>query len=525
MHWREEREYEPLLRRAFDAGVDAASRRGRRTLQAIRDGFYYLITLPGLLLFDWWERFRLADGWARFHNFLMGLPAFVLGAAAIFVAVQTSRVSTAAMLQQYHRNANLAAESGDSRTALLLFTRMREIDQNSTFATFEMARHYERLGKPDQAAVLLRELARLGDTGDPEAHRWLARMLLKRSNVPYATDLARKHLQWALQADENDAEANALMGQLALREGDVEMAHQYYTKASRKDGQFNVGLARSLAALGRPKDAEMIAMIAEPYFRGRLRGNPNDQDARVRLAEIHTLRADFPQAAQVLREGLELPHAEEISQQLARLYVVWGLALPDVGAERWRLWEQGFLSDPRSPELLKTLLGASDSNARLRGRVNDLLDRLRENPAAGVEAELISALLALSEQDERRAKAYLERAGKSAKRGDEVLADMARIRGLRQALATKWVELGLIQWPNSAALKRVKAELLANSGRYAESLLELNGLAAEFREDPTVHALLAEAYEKLGQPEQAAEHRRLAEPLLEVSKVGNGTKR
>jgi predicted Zn-dependent protease len=154
-----------------------------------------------------------------------------------------------------------------------------------------------------------------------------------------------------------------------------------------------------------------------------------------------------------------------------------------------------------------------------------MLDRLRENPDAGVEAELVSALLALAEQDERRATVYLERAAASRKQGDEVLADMARIRGLRLTLATKWVDLGLRQWPNSAALKRVKAELLFNGGQYAESLLEINAMAPELREDPTVHALLADAYEKLGQPEQAAEHRRLAEPLLGVSKVGSGTKR
>jgi hypothetical protein len=55
-------------------------------------------------------------------------------------------------------------------------------------------------------------------------------------------------------------------------------------------------------------------------------------------------------------------------------------------------------------------------------------------------------------------------------------------------------------------------------------LLELNSLAPEVREDPTIHALLADAYGKLGQIEEAAEHRRLAEPLLEISKTGNGTK-
>ena len=65
--------------------------------------------------------------------------------------------------------------------------------------------------------------------------------------------------------------------------GDAEVAHDFYTKASRKDGQYNVGLARSLAALGKPKDAETeIAFLAD-LFRTRLRGNPNDQEARLRL--------------------------------------------------------------------------------------------------------------------------------------------------------------------------------------------------------------------------------------------------
>jgi predicted Zn-dependent protease len=524
MHWREETEYRPWLRRVLDAGADAVSRRARWVLHGLRDGFYYLVTLPGLILFDWWERFRLADGWRRFQDILLGLPAFVIGASALFVTYRTLRTSNGVLLQHYHRSANLAADGNDSRKALLLFTRMRELDQNSTFATFEMARHYERLGKPEQAASLLRQLTALGDTGDPEAHRWLARMLLKRTQIPYSSELARRHLEYALKVDSEDAEANALLGQLSLRLGEAQEAHEYFTKAARRDGQHNVGLARALAALGRPRDAETIAFLAEPYFRDRLRNNPDDQDARMRLAEIHTLHGRYSQAAQTLREGLSLPGSEEISHQLARLYVVWGLALPEMAAERWRLWEEAFLADPRSPELIRTLLAASDRDQRFRGRVVDLLDRLRQNSPAGLEAELVAALLALADKDEARARIHFDRVA-AAGRGDEVLADLARIRGLKQQLASNWVELGLVRWPNSAPLKRVKAELLFSGGRYAESLLELNSLAPETREDPTIHALLAAAYEKLEQPEKAAEHRRLAEPILEVSKVGSGTKR
>jgi predicted Zn-dependent protease len=524
MHWREDTEYRPWLRRVIDAGVENSVRRFRGAVQGLRDFCYYLATLPGLLLFDWWERFRIADGWARIQNLLMGLPALLIGITAVFVALRTSRHTTGSLLQHYHSSANLFAEANDSRSALLLFTRMRELDQNSTFATFEMARHYERLGKTDQAASLLRQLTSLGATSDPAAHRWLARMLLKRVNIPYATELARRHLQFALKLDSTDAEANALMGQLTLRQGDVEAAHEFYKKAARKDGQYNVGLARTTAAMGKPKDAQTIAFIAEPYYRNRLRGNPNDQDARVRLSEIHALQHRYTEAVQVLREGLELPNPEELSQQLARLYVAWGLSLPDASAERWKLWEQAFLSDPRSPELLRTMLSAFDQGSRLRGRVQDLLDRLRENSAASAEAELISALLAVAEQDEARAEAHVDRVAGAGKRGDETLAELVRIRGLKASLATKWVDLGMRRWPDSPSLKRARAEILFNNGRYAESLLELNSLAPEIREDPTIHALLADAYGKLGQIDEAAEHRRLAEPLLEISKTGTGTK-
>jgi tetratricopeptide (TPR) repeat protein len=525
MHWRDESEYKPWLRRVIDAAADHAVRRFHWLLGGLRDFFYYVVTLPGLLLFDWWERFRLADGWARFHNVLMGLPALAVGAVVIFTAVQTSRKTQSSLMQHYHRGANLAAEANDSRKALFLFTAMRELDENSTFATFEMARHYERLGKHDQASTLLRQLTTLGASGDPEAHRWLARMLLRKTNVPYSAELARRHLKYALEVDPTDAEANALMGQLALRQGDAEVAHDFYTKAAKKDGQYNVGLARSMAALGKGREAEMIAFLAEPYFRDRLRINPNDQEARIRMSEIHALRGRHSQAVATLREGLELPNAEGLSDHLARLYTAWGLSLPATSSERWRLWELAFLADAKCPDLVRTLLASGDRDERLRGRVYDLLDRLRENSKAKTEADLMAMLLALSEGDEARAAVHLDRAAASSKKGDEMLADLARIRGLKLALASQWVDLGLKKWPDSNALKRVRGELLFTGGRYAESLLELNSLAPEAKDDPTVHALLADAYTKLGQTEEAAEHRRRAEPLLEVSKAGNGTKR
>src|SRR5829696_2921171 len=101
MHWREDAEYRPWLRRVIDAGVEGALRRSHAVGQALRDFIYYLATLPGLLLFDWWERFRLADARTRVQNLLMGLPALAAGTAAVFVSAQTSRHSTGALLQHY----------------------------------------------------------------------------------------------------------------------------------------------------------------------------------------------------------------------------------------------------------------------------------------------------------------------------------------------------------------------------------------------------------------------------------------
>jgi len=525
MHWREETEYRPWLRRALDACADSLARQAQRSLRALRDAFYYVVTLPGLLLFDWWERFRQADGWVRARNAAMGLPALLVGVIAIYAAIRASHTSSGTLLQHYHRAASAAAESNDSRKALFLYTCMRELDENSTFATFEMARQYERLGKPEQAAALLRQLTALGDTGDPEAHRWLARMLLKRSQIPYSRELARRHLKYALDVDEGDAEAHALMGQLALRQGDADVAYEHFSKAARHDGQYNVGLARALASLGKPKEAETIARLSESYFRTRLLGNPNDQEARVRLSEIYALCGFHNRAVQTLREGLELPNAEGLSEHLSRLLTAWGLSLPETSSERWSLWEQAFLADPRSPDLVRTLLAIGDRDELMRGRVYGLLDRLRQNAKANAEAELVTSLLALSEKDENRTRVHLERTTGLPRRGDDILADMARIRGLKLALATRWVEAGLRQWPDSTSLKRVRAELLFTGGRYAESLLELTALSPEARDDPTVDALLADAYTKLGRTEEAAEHRRRAQPMLEVTRMGNGTKR
>jgi predicted Zn-dependent protease len=66
--------------------------------------------------------------------------------------------------------------------------------------------------------------------------------------------------------------------------------------------------------------------------------------------------------------------------------------------------------------------------------------------------------------------------------------------------------------PKEPAAQWAQGKALAQQGKWAQAVGYLETALAAMPQDPSIHASLATAYEKLGQPTRAAEHRRLAQP-------------
>jgi predicted Zn-dependent protease len=86
---------------------------------------------------------------------------------------------------------------------------------------------------------------------------------------------------------------------------------------------------------------------------------------------------------------------------------------------------------------------------------------------------------------------------------------------LEKALAL--IDAIAAQWPNVAAIRDTRGQILVKLGRDREALVDLEAALPRMRGEMNLHRALATAYANLGQQELAAEHRRLAEEAAEKS--------
>jgi predicted Zn-dependent protease len=77
--------------------------------------------------------------------------------------------------------------------------------------------------------------------------------------------------------------------------------------------------------------------------------------------------------------------------------------------------------------------------------------------------------------------------------------------------ALRMINLVLEGFPTQARFKGTRGHILAKMERWKEALPDLEASLTVYPDDPNLHQVLATAYERLGDPEMAKEHRRRAE--------------
>jgi predicted Zn-dependent protease len=218
-----------------------------------------------------------------------------------------------------------------------------------------------------------------------------------------------------------------------------------------------------------------------------LRLEPNDFQTRQLLVQLLLLDGRFEQAE---KEGLRCfkaqPNNVDLWYLLASIY-------------------HGQRRDAEAADLVDRLLRVKpDSTAGLRLRAELYLDagqpdpaiRLLKEAAAAPGPEGLSALYQLS--------LTLSRAGRDEE-GKKVLVEMQ----WRQALDL-W-STDEHRDDNSGLQARVVEAMLA-AGKADEAVRFLTDILGRKPDASGAHRLLADCYEKMGQPERAAEHRRRARP-------------
>ena len=390
--------------------------------------------------------FRLVEYWffSRVPSrILRGLPSAIVAFGGVLFLLFLKHDDQQAAVQRYEDAVSDAIRAEEWENASLFLNSLCSLRPHLPHYKYQLAVLKQQLGNEPAAFGLMQQLAPLnGAEGFAPARVWLVQQSLSGVNLGLSKDELGKQLKAAVRERPADAQANQLLADYYVSEGQTRLGETHLRRAAEQDPEMYVSLARLQKQLKRsPKQINTSLNRARAAFQQRLTEDTSDLTARIQWSRCHAIEQQFQEALSILQEGLALQDAPELRTALSQLYT-------DIAATR---------------------LQESPLNASLAGRL--LLQSIALSPAnVGAIAQLSNipaTQLTVSEDDLKGPLAYWDKQ---------------------------------VQAEENPAARLVRAQLLKMCGRTAEAIQQLEtGLA----DHPESRPLLAKLYEQENRTEEA----------------------
>ncbi len=469
----------------------------------------------GFGAFSTWWRGR------SFRLLFQGLPALLLGGTALVMATTVSLTPGQELETRYLQKAKDAFRAKDYPLAMTCYDRLAHLAKDRPDILYGLALTAEAQGLEEWAGILMSDLAPLDRQGFAEAHVWWARRLLLGPNAsPQTRKAAEAHLLRALEGALQDREqVHGLLGELYLNAGQLDEAELHLLKAVKAKPQLRLRLAQLYVLRGKPNRARSEAELAVSIFRAWAKADLYEVEARLIWANATLFLDDFAAAVAILQEGLSVTANPLYRAVLARTYLAWSDAIarsstPDRG-EQLALLEKALTADPGQMDVLMRLWAFTKGKG---AEADQARANLRAQLANGKGSALVHLALGMDAWEQGKHEEgllHLEQAYRLAPQMGVVANNLAWVLANAQPSdlprALTLMNTVLERWPNEPLYRDTRGEVLVKMGRWKEALTDLQAALPGYPNNTVLHQRLAEAYEHLGVPEMAAEHRRLAD--------------
>ncbi|HEX5272492.1 MAG TPA: tetratricopeptide repeat protein [Gemmataceae bacterium] len=461
-----------------------------------------------------WGRERL--GGVPWRGLVQGLPALLVGATVLVLVVARLAGAMASPAPFYRQRAADAASRGDFPTARLCLERLDQVGGADNALVQSVAACADATGHARYARGLYNRLAPLDRQGAPAAHVRQAQFLLEPGNTPDALAHAEVHLRRALKADPDLPAARFLLANVCARTGRAREAIDWLRPLAVKQPDVYLLMARLHLSLGDAARARDVARAALEHFRRRAEADVDDRDSRLAAAEAAAYAEEYSLALDLLRGSLARDGGEKERRAAAGVYAAWAAKVEKDGAEPafvLGLVQQGLAHDPTNEALLWRLVAFTHRTGEQADKARAELRRVVAD-GRGAAAEFLLGTDAWMDGRRDEGRRLMERALALAPQIAPVANNMAWMLAheekpdLPRALAL--VEAALDRAPDRPYLRDTRGYILLKMGRPKDALADLQAAQAALGNDRERHQALAEAYERLGEPELAAEHRRRA---------------
>jgi predicted Zn-dependent protease len=321
-------------------------------------------------------------------------------------------------------------------------------------------------------------------------------------------------LIWRVSADRLDRRE----GLRLARQGRFTEAEPILQRALGRDAH-DLDVVKALA-LG-PRALDRLTE-ADPFFERWFALRPADAEPYKRRMELRLQTGWLPQALDDARRVLELePGDETIRRKVAHWSLVTG-HYEDAEREARRCLQ----NYPDDPELLYLLANCHHRQGR-NAEAQALLEALIRDYPRFVGPLVLRAILFLDADQPERAVPLLRQAlalddnpqqNLARYHLSQALARTGHKEEAQQVLAEMQARQAVELWakegyPNNPSVQVRVAEALLAAGKSADALPILENVVKQYPHSTAAHQLLATYYEKQGQADRAAEHRRRAGPI------------
>jgi tetratricopeptide (TPR) repeat protein len=476
---------------------------GRRPWLNLRRASWSILTF----FQDWW--------WSRpWRQLALCFPAMIAVVLITSAVVWGRMLSQDVVLFRYAKSAEAAIKRDDKEMAELCLRKMQALAPENHSAKYHLALMAAREDNLEMARASMRSIA-TAETGFGPAHFWLAMDILQREGEKTEEELieARTRLELAIGVLAEPMQARATLAQLYLREGKQRRAAAQLEQVAVEQPATHMAVARLYLSLGDKKKSVEHAEKACTYFEHAVEGEPDDVDNRLWLAQSLALVDDFDKAHSVLVAGVSRTNDERLRKSLSRFYLSRANQLSEnEGAQKLEYIQQALALSPDDPDLVARLAPFAMADAPQAAQIREQLHALLAEGHAPAIVHFILGTIATEDGDEQRAILHLEQAyahnPRMAAVANNLAWVLAKAKEPQLDRALKLAGNAIEAAPNHPELRATRGGIHLELGNWKDALTDLEMALETFPKRASLHEGIAQAYDELGLPDLAEQHRK-----------------
>jgi len=454
-------------------------------------------------------------------SFVKGLPALVVAVGGLVCLLQSQLPQHESNIRhRYLRAAQDALDAEDWERVDLLSRKLVALRPNDEFATYLLARSAAAADDTDRAGRLMQQIAPPDEPGFAAAQWWIVQNLAAQGakmTVAQAGQI-RRHLKQYLSARPKDAEARMLLGQAELALGQLEPALQQMQTAAETNPAYSLAVARVAARFGRSPVSRTHAHQACRWLEQQVYENPESVETRLQWVDALTMTGELSAAGDALASGLRLEDNSQLRSRLVQLSVTTFDVIAAKTFRSERDFQQQLALIDRCLPLAPGNLPLLQRLARLRfdpldreQLASSLLQPYFDSGTAPALVHLVCGEELLRQGNEEAALAHIEQAHHKQPESAACLNNLAWMLAQRdhpdldRALAL--IDRAIALAPHRAEYRETRGQILVRLQRFEEAISELRQGLAEPGSFTHTHAVLADAYDAVGQTQLASYHR------------------